>query len=334
MRAIVFEQFGEPADVLKLQDRPVPEPGPGEVRVKMLASPVNPSDMMTIRGIYGKRPELPATPGYEGVGIVEATGGGLLGKFMMGKRVAVPNQVSGNWCEHAVIPARQAIPLSEKLPLEQAAMFFVNPATAYVMTREVLQVPKGEWLLQTAAGSALGRMVIRLGKHLGFKTINIVRRAEQAEELKNLGADEVLVFSGETDPEELRSKVLELTNQQGVRFAIDPVGGNAGSAVVGCLGSEGRLLVYGTLDDSPLEFSSRQLMTVGSRVEGFWLSLWMQKQGLFGKLKLVQKITSLMQAGILVSEVSETFPLEQITDAVRLAEKPGRAGKVLLRISN
>ena len=334
MRAIVFHEFGEPAEVLRVEEVPQPEPGPGEVRVRMLASPINPSDMMTVRGVYGKKPALPATPGYEGVGIVEASGGGLFGKFLTGKRVAAPNRQNGNWCEYTIIPAKQAIPLSDKLPLEQAAMFFVNPATAYVMTRKVLDVPPNEWLLQTAAGSALGRMVIRLGKHFGFKTLNIIRREEQAEELKALGADAVVVFDdGQHDRQFLREQVFQHTQNQGVRWAIDPVGGETGSAVFGCLGENGRLLVYGTLDDRPLSFSSRQLMTVGSRVEGFWLSRWMQAQGLLGKLKLVRQITRLMLAEVLVSDVGEIYELEQIADAVRQSEKPGRGGKVLLRIS-
>jgi NADPH:quinone reductase len=335
MRAIVFEEFGEPAEVLTLKDVSLPEPRPGEVRVRMLASPINPSDLMTVRGIYGKKPNLPATPGYEGVGIVEASGGGMLGKFLIGKRVAVLNRQTGNWAEETIIPAKQAIPLSSKLPLEQAAMFFVNPATAYVMTRVVLQVPAGDWLLQTAAGSALGRMVIRLGQHFGFKTINIVRRAEQIEELKSLGADEVLVFDGAKDDRTtLKSRVLERTQNQGVRWAIDAVGGETGSAAVSCLGENGRLLVYGTLDDQPLSFSSRQLMVVGSSVEGFWLSRFMQDLGLLGKLKLVRKITKLMLAGVLVSDVGGTYPLEEISEAVRQSEKPARGGKVLLRMNH
>lgn len=334
MRALVFEEFGEPAEVLSLTDVPIPEPKPGEVRVRMLASPINPSDMMSIRGTYGKRPTLPATPGFEGVGIVEANGGGLLGKLLQGKRVAVLNRENGNWCEQTVLPAKQAIPLSSKLPLEQAAMFFVNPATAYVMTREVLAVPRGEWLLQTAAGSALGQMVIRLGKNLGFKTLNIVRRSEQAEELKTQGADAVLVFnSDQHSREDLQNQVRDLTGGRGVHWAIDPVGGETGSAVIGCLGENARLLVYGTLDDHPLQFSSRQLMTVGSRVEGFWLARYMNELGLLGKLKLIRKITQLMLAGILVSDVRELLPLEQFAEATSLSEKPGRGGKVVLKIS-
>ena len=153
MRAIVYERFGEPADVLSVRDVPVAEPGPGEVRVRMIASPINPSDLLSIRGVYPALPQLPATPGFEGVGTVEAAGRGLLPRFFLGKRVVVINRDRGNWCEKTVVPARQVIPISASLPIEQAAMFFVNPMAAYVMTRRILKVPAGEWLLQTAAGS-------------------------------------------------------------------------------------------------------------------------------------------------------------------------------------
>src|ERR1700682_5818861 len=99
MRAVVYERFGEPSEVLGVRDVPVPEPGPGEVRIRMLASPVNPSDLMAIRGKYGLLPKLPATPGFEGVGIVESAGPGLLGKWLKGKRVAVLGSRTGNWQE-------------------------------------------------------------------------------------------------------------------------------------------------------------------------------------------------------------------------------------------
>ena len=334
MQAIRFEQFGEPAEVLRLSDVPLPEPQTGEVRVRMLASPVNPSDLITIRGIYGKLPRLPATPGFEGVGIVEASGGGLLGKLSVGKRVAVLNGKTGNWCEQTVIPARQAIPLAKDLTLEQAATFFVNPATAYIMTRKILRIPKGEWLLQTASGSALGGMVIRLAQRFGFRTINIVRRNEQIEEIKEIGGHAVIHFDpSEHDSRYLREAIQSETGQPGVRFAIDPVSGATGSAVIDCLGEKGRLLVFGTLADEPLSFSSRTLMTVEARIEGFWLARWMAEQSILSKLKLVKSITRLMREGVLVSEVGSTFPLTEISEAVRTAETVGRGGKVLLEIS-
>ena len=176
MRAIVFDRFGEPGDVLKLREVPDPVPGPGEVRVRMIASPVNPSDLLVVKGRYGVLPKLPATPGFEGVGIVDQVGRGLLGKFAEGKRVTVINSAGGNWAEYAVIPAKQARPVAADIPDEQVATFFVNPATVIAMVSHVLRVPKGECLLQTAAGSELGKMVIRYCKEKGIRTINVVRR--------------------------------------------------------------------------------------------------------------------------------------------------------------
>lgn len=334
MRAAVFTEFGEPARVLSIREIEPPRPGRGEVRIRMLASPINPSDLMTVRGVYAQKPKLPAVPGYEGVGIVEESNAGLLGRFLRGKRVAVLNKTGGNWSEQVVIPAKQAIPLPADLPLEQAASFFVNPATAWVMTREVLRVPRGEWLLQTAAGSALGRMVIRLGRQEGFRTLNVVRRAEQADDLKRLGADSAIAFDPAHHPQEmLRERVREATAGQGVPFAIDPVGGATASAIIPCLRDEGRLLFFGSLSDDPVVFAQRQLMSTGARLEGFWLSRYMNTLGLVGKLRLVGKLKSLIRSGILATDTGEAFPLEQVANAVSAAEQPGRSGKVLLRMA-
>lgn len=333
MPAAVFERFGEPADVLTVRDRTTPESGPGELVVRMLASPVNPSDLMTIRGVYGKLPDLPAVPGYEGVGIVETSQAGLYGRLLVGKRVAVMNPTGGNWQSRVVVPAKSVIPLPKELPLDQAAMFFVNPAAAYLMTRQVLAVPQGAWLLQTGAGSALGRMVIRLGRHFGFKTLNIVRRAEQAAELMALGADAVVPFDpAAQSAAEFLDAVSRHVGPEGVRYAIDPVGGATASAVIACLGRGGRLLVYGTLSPEPLTFSSRTLMTVGASVEGFWLSLVMERMPFLSKLGLIRQLTKLIQHGVLHSEVGREFSLADVRAAMQAAEEPGKPGKVLLRI--
>lgn len=334
MRAAVYSEFGEPARVLSIREVESPRPGRGEVRVRMLASPVNPSDLMTVRGVYGQKPKLPAVPGYEGVGIVEESNAGLLGRFLKGKRVAVLNKTGGNWSEQVVLPAKQAIPLPADLPLEQAASFFVNPATAWVMTREVLRVPRRHQLLQTAAASALGKMVIRLGKRCGFFTLNVVRRPEQVDELKRIGADEVIVFDPARQPSEaLRESVAKATGGCGVRYAIDPVGGAMASALIPCLDDEGRLLFFGSLSDDPVVFAQRHLMSTGARLEGFWLSRYMNTLGLVGKLRLVGKLKSLIRSGVLATDTGEAFPLEQVASAVSAAEQPGRSGKVLLRMT-
>src|SRR5579872_1091375 len=243
MKAIVCERWGEPEEMLQVRDVPAPlQPKSGEVRVRMLASPINPSDLMMVRGGYGRQPKLPCVPGFEGVGVVEE-GSGLLAWRVKNKRVAVLNSASGNWQEQVVIPARQAVPVPDGLSDEQAASFFVNPASALIMTRYVLKVPRGAWLLQTAAGSQLGRMVIRLGQRDGFKTLNVVRRREQAEELLRLGGTAVVA----TNDESLVDRVRQLTDGEGVRYAIDAVGGATGTQVLSTLGRGGLLLLYGTL---------------------------------------------------------------------------------------
>jgi NADPH2:quinone reductase len=328
MKAVVFEQFGDPAVVLHVREVPVPEPGPGQVRVRMISSPINPSDLLVVRGQYGRPPKLPATPGFEGVGTVEAAGRGLLGRWRRGRRVAVLNGQGGNWQEFVVVPAYQVVPVPHGIADEQAAAFFVNPASAYVMTRRILTVPRGAWLLQTAAGSALGRMVIRLGRHFGFRTINVVRRAEQGEELLQIGADAVIC----TDREALEERVATLTEGAGVPFALDAVGGALGSAVIRSLAAGGRLLVYGTLAEEPFTVDSRTLMVGQKRIEGFWLSEWVRQQRSWTMLGLFRQIGKLMAEGVLTTEVGASFALEDIQAAVRQAATPGRHGKVLLRM--
>ena len=332
MRAAVFEQYGEPADVLAFRgDRP--EPGDSAlVRVRMLASPVNPSDLMTVRGEYQFKPDFPAVPGYEGVGVVES-GGGLLGRLLKGKRVAVLAGEGGNWAEFNAVPANRCVPVPKELPLPQAAMFFVNPATAYIMTSKVLDVPKGAWLLQTAAGSSLGRMVIALGKRRGFKTVNVVRRAEQAEELKSAGADATVVFDAETqDPADLPAKVREATGGGEVLHALDCVAGATGGAAAACLGPGGRLVCFGTLSGEPLALPARHLLFAGATVEGFWLGRWMEAAPLPTKLAVMRTVGTLLSERVIENDVGESFPLSEINAAVTASEERGRGGKVWLTI--
>jgi len=300
------------------------------VRVRMIASPINPSDLLMVRGQYAMRPTLPATPGFEGVGVVEEAGRGLLGRLRLGRRVVVLNRKSGNWQEQVVVPARQVVPIGDDIPDEQAASFFVNPATAVAMTHYVVTIPKGEWVLQTAAGSALGRMLLKLGKWAGFRTINVVRRPEQAEELLRYGGDAAIC----TAHESIADRIAAITAGTGVRHGLDAVGGATGSAVAAALAPGGRLLVYGTLAGEPLAIDSRTLMVGSKRVEGFWLSNWVRGQGVLTMLRLFRQINRLLGDGTFATEVGAQFPVEEIHQAVRLAEQPGRVGKVLLRIGS
>jgi NADPH:quinone reductase-like Zn-dependent oxidoreductase len=328
VKAVIFDRFGPPAEVLQVRDVPRPEPRRGEVLVRMLASPVNPSDVMYVEGRYTIKPTLPATPGFEGVGVVEASGGGLLGWFRKGKRVAVINSRTGNWGEYTVTKARQVVPVPDDIPDEQAATFFVNPATALAMTRHVLRVPPGAWLLQSAAGGELGKMVIRLGRKHRFKTINTVRRREHVEELKKLGADAVLVESDGPIDEQVKA----LTGRAGVRYAIDPVGGKTGSEVIASLGTGGRCLLFGSLSDEPISLHPRRLLSAAVTVQGFWLGDWARRQPILRMLRLFREVRALMREGTLRSDVAATYPLDQVREAVAHATVQGKGGKVELKI--
>jgi NADPH:quinone reductase-like Zn-dependent oxidoreductase len=333
MKAVIFDECGEPANVLKVCENEYREPDDGEVLVRMLASPVNPSDLLYVRGEYTLQPQLPASPGFEGVGVVEQAGSGLRPRIMLGKRVAVLSRFGGNWAERNTVSATQVIPLSSQLSVNQAATFFVNPATAYVMTQLVLRVPPGEWLLQSAANSTLGRMIVRLGRRFRFKTLCIVRREEQVEALQKEGATKTIVFDAASEaPEKLIEAVRKTTDGMGVPFAVDPVAGSVGSAMARCLAKEGRMLAYGSLSGEPLQFSPRDLMTPGASLEGFWLGNFMEKQPLLKKLSLVRTITKLILDGTLASEIGSVFPLNEIEKAIRAAETS--SGKTLLQISD
>ena len=326
MKAIRFDSFGEPSEVLRVVELPTPEPGPNEVRVRMIASPINPSDLLTIRGKYGVLPDLPFVPGYEGVGVVDRAGPGLIGKLLVGRRVAVLSQAGGNWAEYTVVPALRVVPVPGDLPDEQVASFFVNPATALAMVRHVLAVPRGAWLLQSAAGSTLGRMIIKLGKHDGFRTINVVRRREAMDELKPLGADAVV--SSADGP--IGDQVRRIVGQDGVRFALDPVGGRTGSEVFDALGDDGRMLVYGTLDQNPLQIDPRRMIAAKRIVEGFYLGHWAAARPKWQMIVLFRQIAGLIRAGVLATDPGHRFAIDAIHDAVRGAEVPGRRGKGLL----
>jgi len=331
MNALCFHEHGLPEQVLRLEHCPSPALGAGQVRVRMRLAPVNPSDRNFVRGTYGKSPEtFPAIPGFEGVGeVVEARG--LLGTFLKGKRVSVLADRQGTWAEEVVVDAKRAIAVPESIPDEQAAVYFINPATAYLLTQKVHRLGRGDWLLQTGASSQVGRMVVRLGGHLGFRTVNLVRSAESAAELKTLGGDACLVHDPERDSfQDLASAVTAATGGEPVRCAIDCIGGTLGSRVLRVLSPGGRLVVYGTMSDAPLEVPSRVLMTADRSISGFWLGPWMAKEPLLAKLGIVRRLRSLHLAGLFRSEIGGTYGFAEFGRALERAAG-GSQGKVLLR---
>ena len=359
MKSARVHAFTERPSDIRIEDVPIPELGRGQVRVRMLMSPVNPSDFHYVRGTYyqalerivwnqsrtaadprvcfdpGRSKECPVPPytlGGEGVGIVDACGGGFLAKRLKGRRVAVAGggPPHGTWQEFVVVDAKRAVAVPDSLADEQAAMYLANPISAYVLVREVLNVPRGGWVLITAAGSSLAKSVVRMGRREGFRTICVVRSGVTTAALTALGADAVI----ETNRQELITEVARLTAGQGVGFALDCVGGPLASDVVRCLGLNGRLVVYGTLADSPIEIPSRDLMMPLAQVSGFYFGNWMAQQSPLKVLGVLRAVKRLTAEGVFHTDVTETYPLDQAAMAVAASLQQGRTGKVMLRIGS
>jgi len=323
MRCVRFDRFGEPKDVLRVQDVPTPPTGPGEVLVRMRARPINPSDLLTVRGFYGALLQLPATPGYEGMGVIEALGPDVRG-LQVGQRVIV--RTLGTWQEFVVVNGTSLIPSPDSVSDESAAQFVVNPLSAWIMVTEELALQPGQRLLQTAAGSTLGRIVLQIAKLRQLKTINVVRRREQGQELKALGADEVIC----TEDDDLVQRVMAITNGAGVPAAIDAVGGQVGGNVVQALAPGGVMLSYGLLSLEPIPINGALMIFRTLSVRGFWLTAWFRRASAEKQRAIIGEVLRHMAKGEIVPPVEAKYDLGDITEAVRHAERPGRHGKVLL----
>lgn len=324
MQSVKFHEFGNPADVLRVEEVEQPEPGANQVLVKLRARSINPSDLLTVRGLYGALPRLPATPGLEGMGEVAAVGDGVK-NIRPGQRV-IPLGVQGTWQDYILAPSAQLIPVPDSISDQTAAQFVVNPLTAWIMTIEELSLKPGEWLLQTAAGSTLGRVVLQIARLRGFKTINVVRRREQVEELKTLGADECIC----TGDEDIVERVKEITGKTELTKAIDAVGGQTGADVMRALGRNGVLLVYGLLSMEPMPIDGGRMIFTTTTIRGFWLTEWLRSAAPERQQAVTSEMLRAMATSEIVPPVEAEYKLADVLAAVEHAERRGRSGKVLL----
>ncbi|QDK82927.1 zinc-dependent alcohol dehydrogenase family protein [Spirosoma sp. KCTC 42546] len=322
MKSIIFEKTGKPSDILKSTDIPLPEPGPNEVRVKVIAAPINPSDIMFVQNLYGIRPQLPSGAGFEGVGIVDALGEGV--QMRTGIRVSFTS--IGTWSEYAIAHQRSLIPVPDAMPDDIAAQLFVNPFTAYAMVQDA-KVPEGGWLMLTAAGSAFGKMVIQLCKMRGINTIGTVRRDDLNEELKALGLTEVV----NVETENLSARVKQITAGAGVACVLDSVGGHTASEALKCLSKGGTMLIYGVLSMQDPTINAGLLIFRELTVRGFWLTDWMRRVDSHTRQDVAQNVISLLASGAIQLPVEASYSLDQITEAVEHADRHGRWGKILVK---
>lgn len=323
--AIVYAQYGEPASVIQLQEREVPEPGPGEAYVSIKAAPINPADINTIEGKYPIRPELPAVPGVEGAGIVEAVGPQVT-SVKVGDQVLLPHR-TGTWQSGVLLKADTLFIVPPSVPLETAATLKINPATAWRLLHDYAQLQPGDWVIQNASNSAVGRAVIQIAKTLGFKTVNLVRRAELVQELDREGADIVLLDDG--DP---KAQIKELTGGAKIKLGLNSVGGESALRVANVLAEGASHVTFGAMGRQPLKIPNGLLIFKDIRFVGCWVSRWYAKANREETQAMFSQLFALVEAGVLKTKVEATYPLEQAAEAIAHAQKSARTGKILFRM--
>jgi NADPH2:quinone reductase len=330
MQAAVLYAYDGAPDSLRIETRPVPRPQRGQALVKMTAAPINPSDLMFLKGLYGVLKPLPVVPGWEGAGRVVATGDDWLSRLLLGKRVAcaAPNQHDGTWAEYMLTASARCVPLMDSVDDEAGAMLIVNPLTAWALM-DIARKGGHRAFVQTAAASALGRMLLRLSLHFGVEGIHIVRREEQAQLLRSLGARYVLNSEAEGFDEQLR----ETCRQLNATIAFEAVSGMTAARVLRALPDGGRLVLYGALSESPLMADPRDLIFQRKRVEGFWLADWLAKRSLWGQLRLARQVQHAL-GDLLRSEVAGRYPLHEVHRALQDYQASMTAGKRLLVMRN
>ena len=324
MRALLQPQFGDPAEVLSVQEVPDPEPGPGQALVRVLLSPIHNHDLWTVRGSYGFKPEMPARAGTEAVGVVEALGEGVE-HLTVGQRVATGGSF-GAWAELIVAPAAGLIPVPDAMPDEAAAQLVSMPFSAIALV-DFLDLSEGDWIVQNAANGAVGRLVAQLAAPRGINVLGLVRRADGVTELREQGIERIVA----TDDDGWRDRVREIVGDAPVVAGVDSVGGAAAGDVVSLLAEDGVLVVFGAMASPTLEISSGDVIFKQVVVKGFWGSKVFPAMDREKRAALMGELVSGIASGALTLPVEQVYSLDEIADAARASAEPGRRGKILLR---
>ena len=324
MKTLQLRAFGKATTAPELAESESPQPGAGQVLVALEAAPINPSDLLLITGRYGFRPNLPAELGAEGVGRI-VTVGPEVDPGRIGERVLiVPTLEHGTWQDETVIDADRAVPVDPKADVLQLAMLGINPATADLLLRRFVDLAPGAWVAQTGGNSAVGRYVIALARQRGLRTLNVVRRPELIPELRELGADAVVV-SGPDLGEQLRDAL----GREQVSLLLDAVGGEVIAELAPSLVFGGTIVSYGGMSGGPVVVSPGDLIFRDVHVRGFWLKHWLDTTPGAEIAATYARLADLVADGALGTAVEATYPLEQYREALVHAARTGRGGKVV-----
>ncbi|MDO6591586.1 alcohol dehydrogenase [Loktanella sp. D2R18] len=325
MRAAIHDTFGEPSEVMKPADVTTPTPGAGEVLVKTTLSPIHNHDLWTVRGDYGYKPDLPgAIGGSEAVGVIDSIGAGV-DEMMIGQRVAIAG-VHGTWAEYFTAPAEGVLPLPEMISDTLGAQLIAMPFSA-ISLLETLQAKEGDWIIQTAANGAVGKIMAVLAKARGINLLNLVRRAEAAQELTDLGIENVIVTADAGWKDAARA----IMGDPGAASAIDSVGGALAEDLCDLLGVNGELIVFGTATGAPLTLSSGTLIFKHITVKGFWGSRVSSDMPADDRKRLITELVTLAATGQLDLIDGGVYGIDDVTKAMEAALTPGRKGKVMIK---
>src|SRR6266403_3726028 len=298
--AAAYEKHGNPPDVLRVESQPWPTPLPGEAVVKMRAAPINPADLNQIEGKYPIRPELPATPGFEGAGVVVDVGANVT-NLTTGALVILPHNV-GTWRDVVAVKADDLVSVPDGIKPTHAAMLKINPMTAWRLLHDYADLKKGNWLIQNAANSAAGRAVIQIARELGYKTVNVVRRAELIDELRAEGGDIVVV-----DGENLRHEVKDATNGAPIRLGLNAVGGDSALRLANCLAPESTLVTYGAMSLQPLKIPNGLLIFKDLRFRGIWINKWYDNATKQERIEAFEALFEMAKRGLLKTKIEKSY---------------------------
>ncbi len=324
MQSIIHRNFGEPVDVLESAEMPKPEPKAGEVRIKMILSPIHNHDVWTVRGNYGYKPTLPAIGGSEGVGVIDALGEGVE-QLSLGQRVAVA-AVHGSWAEYFIAPAHGVVPLVDTIDDETAAQLIGMPISA-LMLLDFIDLQKDHWLIQNTANGAVGKTVAMIAQARGQKVIHLVRRSEAIAEMNALRIENVVA----TDQTDWKQQVKAIHADQPLMAGVDSIGGKASGEMLALLSENSVLVSFGSMTGELMQISSGDLIFKQAVVKGFWASVVNKQLSKERKKALIVELLTLAAQKKLVLPVEGIFSFDQIKQAASKATQGARQGKVLLK---
>ncbi|KAL6905962.1 hypothetical protein ACP4OV_003563 [Aristida adscensionis] len=331
-RAVVYDEHGAPDQVLRVADAPPAPLGDGDVCVRMLAAPINPSDINRVEGVYPVRPPLPAAvAGYEGVGQVLALGPAVAAPLSPGDWVIPSPPSFGTWQTYIVKHESAWHKVRSDVPVEYAATVTVNPLTALRMLQDFVKLNPGDTIVQNGATSIVGQCVIQLAKVHGIHSINIIRDRPGSEEakdkLKQLGADEVFTET-QLDIKNVKSLLGALPEPA---LGFNCVGGNAASLILKLLRQGGTMVTYGGMSKRPVTVPTSYFIFKDLSLRGFWLQRWINSEKAEDCRKMIDYLLDLVHEGKLKYDM-ELTPFSEFNLALEKAMgKHGSQPKQVLR---